>query len=61
MNLIRYKGPTGLPKSRMAEALARSFGVPIIILRPFNTFGPRQSERAIIGTIMRQEFFTLPR
>jgi NAD dependent epimerase/dehydratase len=38
----------------MAEAFARSFGVPIIILRPFNTFGPRQSERAIIGTIIRQ-------
>jgi len=38
----------------MAEAFARSFGVPVIILRPFNTFGPRQSERAIIGTIMRQ-------
>ncbi len=38
----------------MAEAFARSFGVPIIILRPFNTFGPRQSERAVIGTIIRQ-------
>ena len=38
----------------MAEAFARSFGVPVITLRPFNTFGPRQSERAIIGTIMRQ-------
>ena len=29
----------------MAEAFARSFGVPVVILRPFNTFGPRQSER----------------
>ena len=38
----------------MAEAFARSFGVPVIILRPFNTFGPRQSERAIIATIIRQ-------
>jgi UDP-glucose 4-epimerase len=38
----------------MAEAFARSFGVPVVILRPFNTFGPRQSERAIIGTIIRQ-------
>lgn len=38
----------------MAEAFARSFGVPIVILRPFNTFGPRQSERAIIGSIIRQ-------
>jgi len=38
----------------MAEAFARSFGVPVVVLRPFNTFGPRQSERAIIGTIIRQ-------
>jgi len=38
----------------MAEAFARSFGVPVVLLRPFNTFGPRQSERAIIGTITRQ-------
>jgi NAD dependent epimerase/dehydratase len=38
----------------MAEAFARSFGVPVVILRPFNTFGPRQSERAIIGAIIRQ-------
>lgn len=38
----------------MAEAFARSFGLPVVILRPFNTFGPRQSERAIIGAIIRQ-------
>lgn len=38
----------------MAEAFAKSFGVPVVILRPFNTYGPRQSERAIIGTIIRQ-------
>ena len=38
----------------MAEAFARSFGVPVVTLRPFNTFGPRQSERAIIGSIIRQ-------
>jgi UDP-glucose 4-epimerase len=38
----------------MAEAFARSFGVPVVLLRPFNTFGPRQSERAIIGTVIRQ-------
>ena len=41
----------------MAEAFARSFGVPVVLLRPFNTFGPRQSERAIIGTIIRQAAF----
>lgn len=38
----------------MAEAYARSHGVPVVILRPFNTFGPRQSERAVIPTIIRQ-------
>ena len=38
----------------MAEAFARSFGLPIAILRPFNTFGPRQSERAVIPTLIRQ-------
>ncbi|HET9904179.1 MAG TPA: SDR family NAD(P)-dependent oxidoreductase [Xanthobacteraceae bacterium] len=38
----------------MADAFARSFGTPIVVLRPFNTYGPRQSERAIIPTIVRQ-------
>lgn len=38
----------------MAEAYARSFGVPVVTLRPFNTFGPRQSERAIVSALIRQ-------
>lgn len=38
----------------MAEAYARSFGLPVVTLRPFNTFGPRQSERAVIASIVRQ-------
>lgn len=38
----------------MVEAYARSFGLPAAILRPFNTFGPRQSERAVIPTVIRQ-------
>lgn len=38
----------------MAEAFARSFDLPIAILRPFNTFGPRQSERAVIPAMIRQ-------
>ena len=33
----------------MSEAFARSFGLPVVTLRPFNTFGPRQSERATVG------------
>ena len=39
---------------QMVEAFARSHDVPAITLRPFNTFGPRQSERAIIPTAIRQ-------
>jgi len=38
----------------MAEAFARSFALPVITLRPFNTYGPRQSERAVISTVIRQ-------
>lgn len=38
----------------MAEAYARSFDVPAVILRPFNTYGPRQSERAVISSTIRQ-------
>jgi len=39
----------------LASAYLHSYGCPITILRPFNTYGPRQSERAIIPTIIRQE------
>jgi dTDP-glucose 4,6-dehydratase len=39
---------------KWAEAFHRSFGLPVTILRPFNTFGPRQSARAIIPTIITQ-------
>lgn len=38
----------------MAEAYARSFSLPVVTLRPFNTFGPRQSERAVISSTIRQ-------
>jgi UDP-glucose 4-epimerase len=38
----------------MAEAYARSFNLPVLILRPFNTYGPRQSERAVIASTIRQ-------
>jgi NAD dependent epimerase/dehydratase len=39
---------------RLAESFSRSFGVPITIVRPFNTYGPRQSARAVIPTIIAQ-------
>ncbi len=38
----------------MAESFYRSFDMPVTIVRPFNTFGPRQSARAIIPTIITQ-------
>ncbi|MDB4060506.1 NAD-dependent 4,6-dehydratase LegB [Vicingaceae bacterium] len=38
----------------MADSFFRSFNVPITIVRPFNTYGPRQSARAIIPTIIAQ-------
>jgi NAD dependent epimerase/dehydratase len=38
----------------IAESFWRSFGAPVAIIRPFNTFGPRQSARAVIPTIISQ-------
>ncbi len=39
---------------KMAEAFAASFEVEVVTVRPFNTFGPRQSMRAVIPTIITQ-------
>jgi NAD dependent epimerase/dehydratase len=39
---------------KLAESYYLSFGVPITIARPFNTYGPRQSARAVIPTIITQ-------
>lgn len=39
---------------QIALSFHRSFGTPLIILRPFNTYGPRQSARAVIPTIITQ-------
>ena len=38
----------------MAESYYRSFGTPVSTIRPFNTYGPRQSARAVIPTIISQ-------
>ena len=45
---------TKIGADRLAESFFRSFGLPITIVRPFNTYGPRQSARAIIPTIITQ-------
>jgi len=39
---------------RIAESFYRSFNLPVVIVRPFNTYGPRQSARAVIPTIILQ-------
>jgi NAD dependent epimerase/dehydratase len=39
---------------KIAESYHLSFGVPVATLRPFNTYGPRQSTRAVIPTILSQ-------
>ena len=39
---------------QLAVSFYRSFGLPVKIARPFNTYGPRQSARAIIPTIIAQ-------
>ena len=39
---------------QMVEAFVRSFDVPAVTLRPFNTYGPRQSARAVIPTVITQ-------
>lgn len=43
---------------KIAESYARSFGLPVVTVRPFNTFGPRQSARAVIPTIISQALLT---
>lgn len=45
---------TKIGADRLAESFYRSFDMPISIVRPFNTYGPRQSARAIIPTIISQ-------
>ncbi len=45
---------TKIGADRLAESFYRSFNSPISIVRPFNTYGPRQSARAVIPTIITQ-------
>lgn len=45
---------TKIGADRLAESFYRSFSLPITIVRPFNTYGPRQSARAIIPAIIMQ-------
>lgn len=45
---------TKIGADRLAESFYRSFKLPVSIVRPFNTYGPRQSARAVIPTIISQ-------
>jgi NAD dependent epimerase/dehydratase len=54
---LRPQSPYAASKiaaDNIAESYYRSYNLPVSILRPFNTFGPRQSLRAIIPTIITQ-------
>lgn len=45
---------TKIGADQLVLSFHRSFGLPVTILRPFNTYGPRQSARAVIPTIITQ-------
>ncbi|MBE7719454.1 MAG: SDR family NAD(P)-dependent oxidoreductase [Lacrimispora celerecrescens] len=45
---------TKIGADRLAESFYRSFSLPVAIVRPFNTYGPRQSARAVIPAIISQ-------
>jgi dTDP-glucose 4,6-dehydratase len=45
---------TKIAADQLAYSFYASFGLPVVIVRPFNTYGPRQSSRAVIPTIITQ-------
>ncbi len=45
---------TKIAADAMAMSFHNSFGLPVVVARPFNTYGPRQSARAVIPTIITQ-------
>jgi UDP-glucose 4-epimerase len=54
---IQAQSPYAASKAaadQLALSYWRSFGLPVVVLRPFNTYGPRQSARAVLPTILRQ-------
>jgi NAD dependent epimerase/dehydratase len=54
---LRGQSPYSASKigaDKLCESYALSFGTPVTTLRPFNTFGPRQSARAVIPTVLSQ-------
>ncbi|MGH3072979.1 MAG: GDP-mannose 4,6-dehydratase [Gaiellaceae bacterium] len=54
---LRAQSPyaaTKIGADQLALSFQRSFGLPVVVARPFNTFGPRQSARAVIPAIAAQ-------
>lgn len=54
---LRAQSPyaaTKVAADQLALSYHRSFGLPVTVLRPFNTYGPRQSARAVLPTILTQ-------
>ena len=45
---------TKIAADQLAYSFFKSFGLPVVVLRPFNTYGPRQSARAVIPTVITQ-------
>lgn len=57
MHPLKGQSPYSASKiaaDKMAESYYRSFNLPVVTVRPFNTYGPRQSARAVIPTIIAQ-------
>jgi NAD dependent epimerase/dehydratase len=54
---LRAQSPYSASKiaaDKLCESYASSFGTPVVVIRPFNTYGPRQSARAVLPTILTQ-------
>jgi len=49
---------TKIGADSLALSYHRSFGLPVTVVRPFNTFGPRQSTRAILPTVIAQALYS---
>ena len=57
MHKLQAQSPYSASKigaDHLIESFVKSYNTPALIMRPFNTYGPRQSERAVIPTIIRQ-------
>lgn len=51
---------TKIAADMLAESFCHSYGLPVAVIRPFNTYGPRQSARAVIPTIIVQALARQP-